>query len=168
MSFVGYKITKNILYNLWLYREIAFRWLTFMIFCANDVFVSLFLCSKWDVYTILIRAWSRTPLLHLSRGRSKTPPCTLFEYDNFCNFILKFKLQLKRVTYIFIPSFNLVTAHNFAVKIGVASSTISGNKQIMAFMKESAEKRISTTKQSSLKKYISPRCYCKIASRTLF
>ena len=27
MSFVGYKITKNILYNLWLYRKIAFRWL---------------------------------------------------------------------------------------------------------------------------------------------
>ena len=48
MSFVGYKITKNILYNLWLCRKIAFRWLTFMIFCANDMFVSLFLCSKWD------------------------------------------------------------------------------------------------------------------------
>jgi len=48
MSFIGYKITKNILYNLWLYRKIAFQWLAFMIFCANDVFVSLFLCSKWD------------------------------------------------------------------------------------------------------------------------
>lgn len=47
MSFVGYKITKRILYNLWLYRIIAFRWLTFMIFCANNVFVSLFLCLKW-------------------------------------------------------------------------------------------------------------------------
>lgn len=29
-----------------------------MIFCANDEFVSLFLCSKWDVNTILIRALS--------------------------------------------------------------------------------------------------------------
>ena len=146
MSFVGYKITKNILYNLWLYRKIAFRWLTFMIFCANDVFVSLLLCSKWDVNTILIRALSRTPLLHLSRERTKTPPYTLFEYDNFCNFILKYKLWLKRVTYIFISSPNLVIAHNFAVKIGVASSTISGNKQIMAFMEESSKKRILTTK----------------------
>ena len=51
-------------------------------FCANDVFVSLLLCSKWDVNTILIRALSRTPLLHLSRERTKTPPYTLFEYDN--------------------------------------------------------------------------------------
>ncbi len=42
----------------------------------------------------------------------------MFEYDNFCNFILKYKLWLKMVTYIFISSFNLVTAHNFAVKIG--------------------------------------------------
>ena len=49
MSFVGYKITKNILYNLWLYRRIAFRWLTFMIFCANDMFVSLLLCSKGEI-----------------------------------------------------------------------------------------------------------------------
>jgi hypothetical protein len=39
---------KNILYNLGLYRKIAFQWLAFMIFCANDVFVNLFLCSKWD------------------------------------------------------------------------------------------------------------------------
>ena len=70
----------------------------------------------------------------------------MFEYDNFCNFILKFKLWLKRVTYIFISSLNLVTAHNFAVKIVVASSTISGNKRIMAFMEESAGKRIFTTK----------------------
>ncbi len=92
MSFVGYKITKNILYNLWLYRRIAFQWLTFMIFCANDMFVSLLLRSKWDVNTILIRALSRTPLLHLSRERMKTAPYTLFEYDNFYNFILKFKL----------------------------------------------------------------------------
>ncbi len=81
MSFVGYKITKNILYNLWLYRKIAFRWLTFMIFCTNDVLVSLFLCSKWDVDTILIRVLSRTPLFHLSRERMKTAPYTLFEYD---------------------------------------------------------------------------------------
>ena len=51
-------------------------------FCANDVFVSLLLCSKWDVNTILIRALSRTPLLHLSRERTKTLPYTLFEYDN--------------------------------------------------------------------------------------
>ena len=115
-------------------------------FCANDVFASLFLCSKWDVNTILIRALSRTPLLHLSRERTKTLPYTLFEYDNFCNFILKFKLWLKKTTYIFISSLNLVTAHNFAVKIGVASSTISGNKRIMAFMEESAKKRILTTK----------------------
>ena len=50
------------------------------------------------------------------------------------------------VTYIFISSLNLVTAHNFAVKIGVASSTISGNKWIMAFMEESAGKRILITK----------------------
>ena len=64
----------------------------------------------------------------------------MFEYDNFCNFILKYKLWLKKTTYIFISSFNLVTAHNFAVKIGVASSTISGNKQIMAFMEESAKR----------------------------
>ena len=146
MSFVGYKITKILSNNLWLCQQFAFRWLTFMIFCANDVFVSLFLCSKWDVNTILIRALSRTPLLHLSRERTKTLPYTLFEYDNFCNFILKFKLWLKKTTYIFISSLNLVTAHNFAVKIGVASSTISGNKRIMAFMEESAEKRISTTK----------------------
>ena len=76
-------------------------------FCANDVFVSLLLCSKWDVNTILIRALSRTPLLHLSRERTKTPPYTLFEYDNFCNFILKFKLWLKKTTYIFIPDRSL-------------------------------------------------------------
>lgn len=49
MSFIGYKITKNILYNLWLYRKIAFLWLAFMIFCTNDVLASLFLCSKWDI-----------------------------------------------------------------------------------------------------------------------
>lgn len=42
----------------------------------------------------------------------------MFEYDNFCNFILKYKLWLKKTTYIFISSLNLVTAHNFAVKIG--------------------------------------------------
>ncbi len=50
----------------------------------------------------------------------ETAPYTLFEYDNFCNFILKFKLWLKKTTYIFISSLNLVTAHNFAQKIRVA------------------------------------------------
>ena len=81
-----------------------------------------------------------------SRERTKTPPYILFEYDNFCNFILKYKLWLKRATYVFISSFNLVIAHNFAVKIEVASSTISSNKQIMAFMEESAGKKILTNK----------------------
>ena len=89
---------------------------------------------------ILVIALCGTTTKCLSRERTITPPYTLFEYEYFCNFILKFKLWLKRATYIFISSFNLVTAHNFAVKIGVASSTISGNKQIMAFMEESAEK----------------------------
>ena len=37
-----------------------------MIFCTNDVLASLFLCSKWDVDTILIRALSGAPLFHLS------------------------------------------------------------------------------------------------------
>ena len=95
---------------------------------------------------ILVIALPGTTTKCLSRERTKTPPYTLFEYDNFCNFILKFKLWLKKTTYIFISSLNLVTAHNFAVKIGVASSTISGNKQIMAFMEESSKKRILTTK----------------------
>lgn len=146
MSFIGYKITQFLTNNLWLHKLFAVLWLVFMIFCANDMFVSLLLCSKWDVNTILIKALSRTPLLHLSREITKTLPYTLFEYDNFCNFILKFKLWLKKTTYIFISSLNLVTAHNFAVKIGVASSTISGNKQIMTFMEESAKKRTLTTK----------------------
>ena len=96
--------------------------------------------------SILIGALQGTITKCLLRERTKTLPYTLFEYDNFCNFILKFKLWLKKTTYIFISSLSLVTAHNFAVKIGVASSTISGNKRIMAFMEDSAEKRISTTK----------------------
>ena len=95
---------------------------------------------------ILVIALCGTTTMFLLRKRTKTLPYTLFEYDNFCNFILKYKLWLKKTTSIFIPSFNLVTAHNFAVIIGVASSTISGNKRIMAFMEDSAEKRISTTK----------------------
>ena len=98
------------------------------------------------LFFILVIDLRGTTTKCLSRERTKTLPYTLFEYDNFCNFILRFKLWLKKTTYIFISSLNLVTAHNFAVKIGVASSTIFGNKQIMAFMEESAEKRISTTK----------------------
>ena len=117
-------------------------------FCANDVFVSLFLCSKWDDDTNFHSRYrfARNNNEVSFERKAKTPPYTLFEYDNFCNFILKFKLWLKKTTYIFISSLNLVTAHNFAVKIGVASSTISGNKRIMAFMEESAKKRILTTK----------------------
>ena len=38
MSFVGYKITKNILYNLWLCKLFAVLWLFFMIFCGNCPF----------------------------------------------------------------------------------------------------------------------------------
>ena len=115
-----YKITKNILYNLWLHRKIAFRWLTFMIFCANDVFVCLFLCLKWDIDTNFHSRYrfARNNNEVSFERKAKTPPYTLFEYDYFCNFILKYKLWLKMVTYIFISSFNLVTAHNFAVKIG--------------------------------------------------
>ena len=49
MSFIGYKVTCFLWNNLWLKQIIAFIWLTFMFFfCANDVFVSLLLCSKWD------------------------------------------------------------------------------------------------------------------------
>ena len=54
-----------------------------MIFCANDEFVSLLLCSKWDVNTILILviALCGTTTKCLSRERTKTPPYTLFEYQ---------------------------------------------------------------------------------------
>ena len=65
---------------------------------------------------ILVIALRGTSTKCLSRERTKTLPYTLFEYDNFCNFILKFKLWFKKTTYIFISSLNLVTAHNFAVK----------------------------------------------------
>ena len=82
MSFVGYKITKKSCITFGYIEKLPFDGLLLWFFCANDVFVSLLLCSKWDVNTILIRALSRT--------RS-----TLYKLAQswlFCQIVLSYKM----------------------------------------------------------------------------